>query len=106
MDIETLLDQAEFWVSKRGLIKVADMDAIHKVRAAQWLYMRAPLLLTLVECLLHTDIRDDKGDEFDELQPLLQMLNVNPRDWITGTVLYQALTCDTEGVDIPVRMAV
>lgn len=92
MDLSSYLNQTKLWISKKGVLKIDEMDANHRAHSARWLYGRSHLLLTLVETALHEHVICAEIDDPAQLHTLLGMLNKNPRHWIRDTPLFQELT--------------
>lgn len=96
MDLNWYLNQTDVWVSRKGLMKINEMEPVHKAHSARWLYGRSHLLLTLIETAMHEGICVEETEDPSRLHPLLGMLNKNPRHWIRETPLFKELT---KGVD-------
>ena len=90
MDIKGYLKQGELWATPDGMVKITDMTPDHKRHAVRWLQDNATGLILVTEASLNEDIVT--GDAPDGLSVVLALMNIRPKEWVTSTALYKALS--------------
>lgn len=90
MDIKHYLNQGELWATPDGMIDVSRMTVDHKRHARKWLEDNATGLILITEASLNEDI--NAGSDPYGLSAVLALMNTRPKEWVTRTALYKALT--------------
>lgn len=90
MDVRGYLNQGELWATPDGMIKVDRMASDHKRHAIKWLQDNATGLILITEAGINEDIVT--GENPQGLPIVLALMNTRPKDWVTSTALYRALS--------------
>lgn len=99
MDLRSYLDQGEHWIAAGrthgsvgepgNMLKIEDMDLEHRRKAARWLLAKSQALIGIVEAQTNEGILAENG--WDVLGDVLSLVAQDPKYWIKGTPLFQAL---------------
>lgn len=88
-DVYRFVNQDAYWLTSRGLVPLADMDADHRAQSARWLMDNATGLILVCESAINEDIRC--GENGRTLYDVFRLMNRRPKDWVAQLPLYRAL---------------
>jgi hypothetical protein len=84
------LNQDRFWITKNGFVEIKDMASDHRALARRWMEGHATALIGLFESAQHEAIVT--GYSEDDIGSLIWLMSQNPKEWVTNTPLYKALS--------------